>query len=127
MAAYRASLQPKGIYWAVGDLATLEREVRVHLAKTAQRFEHDATARRPFAVLGEAEVKALSVAGMYEGEITATALSSTLQIMHVTATFHLERLVEAELMESLRSVYEETTYVLTQRGRTELFDRGLLK
>jgi DNA-binding transcriptional regulator PaaX len=82
--------------------------------------------RTPPVKLSDIEVQLLNRLGAYPNGLDVSEVTQETGFGVERTRFHLERLRNADLIEERRT-RNRTLYRLTQNGRTELFERGMLR
>jgi DNA-binding MarR family transcriptional regulator len=106
---------------SVDDLRT---EFRRHVSTMLADFEPER--RMPPVKLNDLELQLLDHLGR-EGRAHVTDISDELNIGAERLLFHFHRLENAGMVDMMMSAVNGESFMLTQEGRSELFERGMLR
>ena len=125
LTAFLDSIRERGLFWPCSSLDAFRSGFRRHIAMQLESFQPER--RLPPAKLSDIELEMLRVMGE-AGPRLGRPLANLLDIGMERLRFHCERLRSVGLVEETTDPRSGVThYGLTQDGRTELFERGLLK
>lgn len=122
--AFIQSLRSRGLFREVADVDGLRSEFRTHLSAMLAEFEHES--KLPPVKLSDVELGLLKHLGE-AGRTFVEELSGQTDVGVELLTYHFERLEAAGLVDHLANAVSGQSFVLNQRGRAELFTRGLLR
>jgi hypothetical protein len=122
--AFLASVRQTGLISQPTSVEDLRTSFRRHLSGMLADFEPQR--RRPPVTLSDFELALLETLGR-DGRTEISQFVDTTGAGEERLRFHIRRMEDAHLVEVIRNYAYGDAVVLTQGGRSELFERGLLR